>query len=510
MTEVLVTPSELEPVDSAMSELFENETMFNREQIIDYCFTETDKKSGRKIVDVLMPLNGTGDYAKLAPTSPFIMPQIRDLYDANHVLGLGKNICKTGQLQNCGVALVSREHIERYVEDLNTFFETAIDVDDIPYHEKFGGYLITIFGHNRQLGVGAVNRNKNGDPDRGTPILAKVFRDPPFWSVLEMQAVENTGLLPNMWDRSRAIVQYKALRTRDGMPPSQQEIAEKFGVDKDQVWRAERYEKLPGDVKKLVVADKLVYSGAIELDRLFGLYDEEDVIHLAQRLSERTASTEQIVDEVNKRIAVTGLTPEIFVMVEEGAITLPQAKELNRLKAVGVDLGSINGIADWICLKRPDIREIRKEVNSLIHLQLSGGRSLFTDGDDLDPGERERLIAQMGQEQITDLLRGNITDISRSLRGMMAELKSGRVSADVAQKGVIKDNVRHELADLLEQIAEGNVAGINPQDIETLEEILDLETNLAEDDMFGVRALQAARRVLAKVHESEPAQVGLF
>ncbi|HSX44108.1 MAG TPA: hypothetical protein VLE69_02310 [Candidatus Saccharimonadales bacterium] len=512
MTEVLMPSAGEDLSDFFAPELFENETLFNREQIIDFCFTPHETSSGRKIVDVKLYENGIGTFAKLAPTSSFIMPQIRDKYDANHIMRLGRNICdpEAGQLQNCGAALISANHIEQYVEDLNTFFGTTIEVDDIPYHEKFGGYLVTAFGHSRQLGVGAVNRDNNGDSDTGTPLFFMVFNDPPFWKVLEMQAVENTGLLPNMWERSRAIVHYKAMRTRDGVTPTQQEIAEKFGVDSDQVWRAERYEALPGEIKELVMEDKLPYSGSFELDRLFDFYSEEDVIQLAQRLADRKASTGQVVEEVKKRVIVAHLTPEVFVLVEAGSITLPQAQELNRMKGVAIGSDTINEMAEWISTKKPDIKEIRKSVSAKIELQLSGIRAIWDEADGLDPEDRETMLRQLREEDRTVQIRTSTHEALGRISGIRALFNSGIITPEYAQKGVAKDAIGQDFNELLERVANGDVEDIDPRLLEEIEGILDIEEQLATGEITETPLQIAARTILARIQAEHSEQASLF
>jgi hypothetical protein len=286
--------ADFEPADEPkQGELIVDETRLTREQVLARYFKPKAEFTGEKLPDQIIEFPGVGELAVISPTSSFIMPQIRNVYDANHLEGIGSNIHTSlaGQLQNCAVALLSQDSIKQYIDDLNDYFETSIQLEEIPWHDDLSGYMVTIFGHNRQLGVAAHNRFATGHPDHGKQLFVKLIRDPQFWQVLEMQAVENTGMAPNMWERSRAIVRYKELRARDGIPATQEEIAGFFGVDSDQVWRAERYEALPNEIKELVVSEKLPYSGSFELDRLLGLYGREEVYSIAKSLAKKKASS---------------------------------------------------------------------------------------------------------------------------------------------------------------------------------------------------------------------------
>ncbi len=152
---------------------------------------------------------------------------------------------------------------------------------EIPEHERLGGRLVTIYGHNRQLGAAAINLATNGHPNRGIALRGRLYVNPTFRQFLRMQAIENTGISPPAWSRARSIARYLELSMRDGEPVTLRGVAEYYGVNEDQVWRATQYVALPAGVQALVEDDRLPYSGAVELRRLMTYFAPQDVEDIA-------------------------------------------------------------------------------------------------------------------------------------------------------------------------------------------------------------------------------------
>jgi hypothetical protein len=495
--------------------LFKDERFLSRDDVIERYFTPVDqeKYTGPKINEKLVKFSGVGEYASLKPRTSFVMRQIRDVYDGNHIERTGRSMRDSpeGQLQNCGVAFIDEDYIDDYLADINDFFETEFTRADLASHEKFGCYVITIFGHNRQFGAAAANREAGGHPDRGMPIVAKVFRNPQFFRVLAMQATENTGLAPAMWDRSRSIVKYKEYRNRDravGEPPvTSAEIGKIFGVDEDQICRAERYELLPQDIKTLVVAGKLPYSGAFELDRLFSLYRAEDVIVLAHQLARQDSSTKQIVNEVRKREAVGNLSPQVRALVDIGAITLPQAQQLARYSEYGFSDKHIEDAAIWICFESPEFNKLLAMVDSDIDHRFNGEMNFF-DSETMDPEERAAKIAQFEADNRARQLQLLTTRVIRDIDRLDALHKTGLIG-DAADRDLIPGVFDKDLKNLLKEISEAGPEGLSDDKVANL--VLDIEaikTNLTntETDQRIIKILSRLEGVLRSIKETSADQ----
>lgn len=450
------------------------ERVLTREQALSRFFTPKPKNEqrGRRQVEKLVPMQGGRHMAYLRPTTSFINPQMRVQYDSDHITGLGRSMRETygGQLQNGGVALVSEPNIDAFLADLNDFFETDVKKEDIPEHPKFGVRVITIFGHNRQLGAAASNLAENGHPDKGMLVEVKAYKDPEFYQVLEMQAVENNGIPPAIYHRSRHMVQYMKLRKRDGNPASLEEVARKFRVDSDQVWRAQKFESLPTPIKELVIDEELPYSGAIELERLFKMYSEEDVTELAEYMAAKNMSSKQVIDEVKKREIARGLTPEIAILVDRGALTLPQARELERLNTAGLSGSLINEKAQWIALMKPPIEKIRSSVSLDIQNLRSQGASLLDAEIEGLNDEQRHAIAEQNR---LNTLRGNIQSSLRSIRdkldGLTATIDTGMLGELSEANPIAKELASHR--DTIKRLTD--MAGATSLSPELLTEILE-------------------------------------
>ena len=362
--------------------LFNDERFKNRKEVLDLFFKPKQGCESLSPNEESLLRAGNSLYASINPRSSFICPQIREMYDYQRIVRLGCNMRDgpDGQLQNIGIAFIDPDSLERYLDDMNFYFGSDIQPSDIHFHPEFKAYVITVYGHNRQLGAASANLETSGNPDVGINVFAKVLENPPFWRVLENQAVENSGEPPEIWQRSRSIVMYKELRERDKELVSQVDIAKKFNVDVDQIWRAERYEALPKPIKDLVMAVKIPYSSAIELDALRDLYGEEYMVDLAYSLSSQfPPSRKKVLDAVRKRLAAKKLTPEVLALIEKDRLTLPQAEELAKLAGF-IESDEINSLATWICIHKPTIEDIRKRVETIIRQETHGEQGLFSSG----------------------------------------------------------------------------------------------------------------------------------
>ncbi len=444
--------------ESAQELLFADNIKLTRAEVLELFFIPKEVYTGKKVTEKVAVLTERHTSVVLAPCSSFIMPQIRDSYDVNRLLGIGRHIknTDTGQMQNCGVAFVDEAHIEGYLRDLNTFFQTDISVSQLEMHPEFNHYIITIFGHNRQIGLAAVNREDTGHPDHGMELIAKQYMNPTFWHVLEMQYAENTGQPPDPWDRSRTIVHYKQLRQRDGILTTQEEVAKKFNVDKDQIRQAERFEALPQEIKDLVVAGEMPYSGSFELDRLFKYYEPSEVVRLARSLAHKSASSKQIITEVQKRLVVSNLTPEIYYLVEEGNITLSQAQELNRMKEMGCTDQAINDLAVWICSSIPPTEQLRTKVNEVIRKQISGEVSMFTQDDAMDSETRAAILKRQSDNEKRASIASSMTHITKLLHNVKSLYDSG-LAAGAADYNPLASTTGVSLIGFLEKIIEDEV-----------------------------------------------------
>jgi len=489
-------------------QLMPDERKLTREEVLGQFLTDDTGKRGRPISDRLLSFNGDGEYVKIAPGSSFIMPQIRDAYDVNHVRAIRNSIFNSagGQLQNCGVALVSPDSLETYVDDLNRFFETDINPEDIPKHRKLGGHLITIFGHNRQLAIAMGNKEASGSPNIGRALFAKLFRDPAFWYVIEMQAAENNGLAPDSWVRSRAIAQYKELRERDGIPATLQEIGDKFGITSDNVWRAVRFEALPSKIKELVATKKLPYTGSFDFHQLEGIYTTEEIIELAQRLSSTKPSSDQLTQEIQKRVIVANLTPEIFILVEDGAITLTQAKQLNRMKQGGMSDHRINETATWICIKKPRINEVEKRVDGYLREIASGDLSMLEAYDETTPGAS--MTEELRRGMLTGLLTEGVSDVTSMLATLVPLFNSGIADDVLASNTPASNTIAAELGGTLRQIADGELVVTDSRFLDGLEKILEAEKRAGNGEPSPYQAV--AQRILEYAQSNRSDQESLF
>lgn len=437
--------------------LMADESRLSRAQVLDIAFTPRlprAKQAGRLVCEKLVRL-GDQELATVRPSSSFIAPQIRQVYDKGHFDRLGRNIrdSKYGQIQRGFVGLHDEESAERYLADLNEHFGSEITLDDLRWHKKFGGFLITVAGHNRQLGIAMANLESHGYFDRGIGFQVRVVRNPLFWEALRVQAVENCGQSPHMWERSREIKTIIEQSARHGEALKTEEVAGFFGTDPDQIPRALRYESLPDEVKQLVVDGKLPYSGAFELDRLFRVYIEQDVIELAQRFAGQNMSAEQIRQGVKVREVVRNFSDSIRAKVEAGLINYSQALEIDRLEQAEVDMGIREETADWIAITQPPNREVHKAVNGLIEARVRGDRNLFTGEEGMAAEDRTEVIREQMEQSKRAMLASQARRIASDLHAYGTALRIGVPGAAVEDNALAVQG--HELiGDMVDEFIE--------------------------------------------------------
>lgn len=505
-----------------------DERLITRREALQRFFTPRDGCEDMPSTQEELVSVGKTEYCFLNPRSSFVAPQIRDAYDADRILRTGRNIRDSddGQLQNCAVAFVDADNIDQYLQDLNDYFGSDITTDDLRMHDEWECYIITVFGHNRQLGIAGANLESNGHPDTGVLMMAKVFRNPDFWRVIEAQAVENTGISPPMWDRARSIVMYKKMRVRDGIPPTQQEVAEKFNVDVDQIWRAERYDALPHGIKELVMQKRLPYSGAFELDILIEPYGEEYVTALAAKLAARSASGPQIMKTIRKYQAALKLTPEARLLVEEGALRTADAIILADAADI-LTAGEINEVVTWIALNRPEHKDVKARVDRIYQDKLQGNMSMF-DADASDPGVHDAVeakVRQLRDANTTATVQRGLITITQLLTGLRAATKAGLLG-DIVGKGFVENVTPEQLLTVLENsLAEGDIdpgmlasleahlrslADGDDERSHIIDGILSTLHTLQHETPARQQAKRAQLGALVVGHASESQQVGLF
>lgn len=481
--------------------------MISREQALERFFTPRDGYEHLEPTLEELFLSPDGTFALLNPRTAFVAPQIRELYDSARIERMGVSIRDTedGQLQNAGVSFIDRKHIKQYLSDMNDYFGTSIRLKDLTFHEAFDCYVITAYGHNRQLAIASANLATNGHPDVGLRFFVKAFHNPEFWRILGNQATENTGEAPPTWVRARQIVMYLEFRNRGGVEVKDEDVGRLFNVDKDQIWRAKRYDALPQPIKELVMAGKLPYSGSFELDMLRNVYDDEYIIDLAYKLAERKAMRPQIMEAIRQRLAASVLTPEIKQIIENGMLTLPQAQELVKLKTVMDDNG-LNEFTRWICIARPDIDEIRAKVRDTVKSALDGNRNLFGEDGNLSGNHSaiENLRKELGLSDLRAGIQGTVSDITRGLSGIRELISAGLIGGLIEQKpfaGTTREYFTELVDSLVKVLNDRGKNGEYGAEIARLEAILGIET---EDEVSRmVDAALTEIEALLKLEASE-------
>ncbi len=450
------TDGEAQPEVGEQGLLIADETRLTRDQVLSLAFTPFDVIKGRRVIERRVRVSKNEVVASIAPSSSLIAPQIRQVYDRYHFAGIGRSMKDdyAGQLHRGHVGVHSERSAEAYLADLNEHFETELELEERYWHEKMGGFLITIAGHNRQLGAAIVNLETNGHPDHGIPFEVRLYDDPQFWQAIRIQASENSGQNPHMWERSREIKSMITLSWRDGNPVSVEEVAKIFCTDVDQVNRALQFESLPDEIKQLAIDDLLPYSGAFELNRLFKLYEEKDVIALAHRFAatKPKLSAEKIRQEVQTRERVKDLPDEVRVQVDLGLIKYAQAEVLAEMHDAGVDQEVIMELARWVSIDHPPLTELRLRAQKHKGAALKGDRNIFLgeEGEEgLSEEDRQAANAQIKENSTRATLATRSRRFFEELNAMVMLIESGLVGEGIEHRPVARQ-INGELLEKLD------------------------------------------------------------
>ncbi|MCA9349345.1 hypothetical protein KC878_04380 [Candidatus Saccharibacteria bacterium] len=424
----------------------------------------------RLVNERLISLGSAGLTLVYRASSPFMNRQLREEYSATHALRIGREIAEFGQLQECGIAVFTdRTTLARYISDSNEFYETTTHQRDIAEHARLGGWFVTIYGHNRQLGVAGVNLANNGHPDRGIALRGRIHRDPSFRDFLRMQAIENTGQMPPAWNRARSMARMYELSVRDQQTLSLKEIAEFYGVDEDQVWRSFNYMELPSEFRELVEASgTLSYSSAIEFRRLLGIYAEQDIFELAKLSIKDGWSTKRTAEEVAKRVKIRSLPAEIQVLVNGENISAKQTELVYDMHLAGASEYELREFVIWITTAdpAPRIDDIRAKVAERRRGSRSGQQDIFSGGyDDEEIAERERRNIALASTRMH--VGSTVRRINDGLGTLRSLLDNGFLAGVVGNKPIdsakegLNGTLQRNLAALLEEISSSDQAGDN-------------------------------------------------
>lgn len=386
--------------------------MLSRKEALDRCMSPMPRRkqdaSVRLQPDRLVRLgNGAGTTLLYRPSTPYLNRQLREEYSVDHYTQIGRQMADFGQLQECGIAAFTNEgSLASYISDSDDFYKTETEAASIVRHRRLGLWIVTIYGHNRQLGAATQNLTKNGHPDRGLMLRGHVHFDPSFSDFLHMQAIENTGEKPPEWSRARSMARMFELGLRDGKNHSLREIADFYGVHEDQVWRSLNYVQLPQEVQTLVEGGLLPYSGAVELRRLQEVYAEQDLIGLAREAASKNWSSKQFAAEVSKRVTVRSLPAEFQAFVNSDNIKPKQAELVLDMYNAGASDAELRQFLTWITRKDdpPTLNEIRARVAARRATSRSTQGDIFQGGYDDDAtavAERDRLAISTQRADVT-------------------------------------------------------------------------------------------------------------
>jgi hypothetical protein len=439
----------------------------------------------------MVTLGSAGTTFLYRPSTPFLNHQIREEYSVDHITGIASDLEKFGQLQECGIAaFTSEDKLHSYLGDSNEFYGTSTDTDDINRISRLGLWVVTVYGHNRQLAAASLNLKKNGHPDRGIQLRGHIHFDPTFLDFLHMQAVENTGQHPQAWSRARSMSRMLELGIRDGVNYSFKDIAECYGVDEDQVWRAHNYVQLPKSVQTLVEENKLAFSGAIELRRLVDIYAEQDVLKIASEASRKNWSAKQVAGEVAKRVNIRSLPPEFQVLVEHDDIKPKQAELIQDMHLSGASDVQLRHFIMWIMRENdpPTLDEIRQEVAKQRSVMRGSQSDLFSVSfdDESAKAQRDKLAASAQKTEVSKTIS--------AISGGIATLKH------LIENGGFVDIIdQNPIAEALKKLDEQHIRGIDGLatyfDYETITNfrnlIAGLNGNLSPHQKNGIEAIYA-------------------
>lgn len=373
--------------------LIPDQSEMSREEVLELVFTPRQLISGQRVIEEISRV-GRETTASIAPTAAFVAPQMRPTYDFEHFSGLGYSIRDGfgGQLQRGLVGVHDEENVEEYLDDLNEHFGSKIRPDDLEWYEKFGGYIITIAGHNRQFGIAYVNLLDNGHPDHGIPYQVRVFRNPKFHQAIEAQAAENTGQNLKPWVRAMEMHTLYNQSLRREQPRTIEQVARIFKANVRTVEEAFKFMELPDGIKKLVAEDQISYSGAVDIHRLLKYYDDKDIVDIAKTFARKKLSSSNIAEEVKARENSEELSDDIKIMVESGMVKSWDVKIFARMKGSGVPDELITELAMAITMLQLPREKVLEIAEAHIKAAIDGSRDIFIDDDGLSEEERQAIL----------------------------------------------------------------------------------------------------------------------
>lgn len=513
--------------------LLADETRLSREVVMERCLRPAREYRNGFVPEKISRF-GDATLAYIRPGSPLILPQIRKEYSMPYITMLGRHISRpNGQLQNSTLAMFDdTTAAARYLEAANEYFDSEIGLDEFTVIEKIGrtglsAIFATVAGHTRQLAIGYGNKLQTGHPNKGKrALMARIFINPEFADMLEVQAAENSGLAPAMWERSRSIVTYVRLKTETGELPRTSDVAEMFNVDDDQIARAIRFESLPEEVKQFVARDKLPYSGVFEMDRLLKIYTEKDVIVLARRFAERKLSSDGILAEIRKHEDLSHVPEHIRLAINTEKFKPSQVKRIAQMAAEGFSESEILDLANWITVTDPLIDEVDKRIREKIAIREKGMSSLYDDaeakphleGDTLSPGDEHRVRIEAAHlRAATSRLASQLTSIQEGFTlGLIGDTVEGNIlnnelaplvdkmAERLAEQGEIDEGILNRISMILENYSKRQKDPALIAALKTLEEVMALEEGETASDQ-AARLAERTRTYLAKKAEDEQA-----
>jgi len=209
------------------------------------------------------------------------------------------------------------------------------------------------------------------------------------------------------------------------------------------------------------------------------------------------------------RSIVIELTPEVFALVEAGAITLDQIKELKRLRDYQLSDDVINQQAQWICFDSPPMKDLRAKCDELISKQLEGQADLFGEHSMMDPKKLEEMKAKMAEDSKRSLTTRATRTVLGSLSNIRSAYDSGLISPTIAADKPVTEVVG-EMRELLVRVARGEETGIDPEAIKMISELVDAESDVATVGVRITPIMLAAARILKAARPRAEVQEGLF
>ncbi len=476
--------------------LMPDPTKQSREEAIEFAFTPRKRTTGRLVHESISKV-GRSRFVTLRPSSAFIAPQTRETYDQTYYTRLGRSMRDDygGQLEHGAVGIHDEDHIEAYLADLNDYWETNISVDEVPYHRRFGRWIIMMSGHNRLLGAASANVETNGHPDRGIGFEARVFDNPPFYQALKVQANENSNRPIEPWEWARMLGRIVTLRERDGDPVTNKELADLAKKDMGTVWRMLRFNDLPGAMKREHMENGLSFEGVSECARLLKIYSEKDAIGLVQMYSEQAMSAVQIRSDIATRERLSELPDNIRLLIHTEGISYTQAEELARMKRAGLGDDLIYEKAIWIRDFDPELPKLVLSVDKAITDYANGMRSAFHFDTSVEGSEREAKASEYARRAS----KAARTKALNTAANTVVAAKSGLLNGDAAEvvgDQALAKTINNTMHELLARIGEG-------VDVELAQQLLEHLSQLEHDDDPALVQLIAQMNEVIELESTE-------